>query len=204
MVSSMQSTANMTRSRPSVLGGGSCWSALNAAGVRYLVSSSLLWPPRGCASSRCHSGRRRGRRCGQPRGLRSAPSFRLLTELGKRTRSRVQVVDSEGDLVHPLNGHVSELTVPLRPCWRTCRRGGFASPRPLVQLTWKSCVTPPPVGASVLTGSAESRPPHPAYTPGCRTPRRFAQAPRIGLVHGPAVLRAGGVGASGGRSWHWR
>jgi len=147
MVSSMQSTANMTRSRPSVLGGGSCWSALNAAGVRYSVSSSLLWPPRGCASSRCHSGRRRGRRCGQPRGLRSAPSFRLLTELGKRTRSRVQVVDSEGDLVHPLNGHVSELTVPLRPCWRTCRRGGFASPRPLVQATWKSCVTPPRFGA---------------------------------------------------------
>src|SRR6516162_6142891 len=43
-VSSMSSTANMTRCRPSVLGGGFSGSPPAAAGVRYLVSSSLLWP----------------------------------------------------------------------------------------------------------------------------------------------------------------
>ena len=37
-------TANMTRCRPSVLGGGFSGSAPDAAGVWYLVSSSLLWP----------------------------------------------------------------------------------------------------------------------------------------------------------------
>src|SRR5215472_1745600 len=44
MVSSMSSTANMTRCRPSVLGGGLCGSAPTATGVWYSVSSSLLWP----------------------------------------------------------------------------------------------------------------------------------------------------------------
>src|SRR5690348_6209841 len=43
-VSSMSSTANMTRCRPSVLGGGFAGPALDAAAVWYLVSSSLLWP----------------------------------------------------------------------------------------------------------------------------------------------------------------
>src|SRR3712207_6295809 len=40
----MSSTANMTRCRPSVLGGGLCGLAPIAAGVWYFVSSSLLWP----------------------------------------------------------------------------------------------------------------------------------------------------------------
>src|SRR5215831_10624142 len=44
IVSSMSSTANMTRCRPSVLGGGFSGSAPTAAGVWYFVSSSLLWP----------------------------------------------------------------------------------------------------------------------------------------------------------------
>src|SRR4029077_16878681 len=43
-VSWMSSTANMTRCRPSVLGGGFCGPAPSAAGAWYLVSSSLLWP----------------------------------------------------------------------------------------------------------------------------------------------------------------
>src|SRR5262245_20500903 len=45
-VSSMSSTANMTRCRPSVLGGGCSGSAPTAAGAWYFVSSSLLWPSR--------------------------------------------------------------------------------------------------------------------------------------------------------------
>jgi hypothetical protein len=43
-VSWMSSTANMTRCRPSMLGGAFAGSAPAAAGARYLVSSSLLWP----------------------------------------------------------------------------------------------------------------------------------------------------------------
>src|SRR5690348_13965144 len=44
MVLWMSSTANMTRCRPSVLGGGFSGPAPTAAGVWYLVSSSLPWP----------------------------------------------------------------------------------------------------------------------------------------------------------------
>jgi len=40
----MSSTANMTRCRPSVLGGGLSGSAPSAAEAWYQVSSSLLWP----------------------------------------------------------------------------------------------------------------------------------------------------------------
>jgi hypothetical protein len=43
-VSWMSSTANMTRCRPSVFGGGFCGPPRPAAGAWYLVSSSLLWP----------------------------------------------------------------------------------------------------------------------------------------------------------------
>src|SRR6185436_6314924 len=43
-VSLMSSTANITRCRPSVLGGGFSRTAPIAGGVRYSVSSSLLWP----------------------------------------------------------------------------------------------------------------------------------------------------------------
>jgi hypothetical protein len=34
------------------------------------------------------------------------PAFQLHTELGEERDSRVQVVDDDGDVVHPLNSHV--------------------------------------------------------------------------------------------------
>src|SRR5208283_4932320 len=97
----------MTRCRPSVLGGGFSGSAPTAAGVRYFVSSSLLWP----------SGVRiiaMSLRTPSSPTVRSAqrPStclplaFQFHPELGEERDSRVQVVDDDGDVVHPMN-HVS-------------------------------------------------------------------------------------------------
>src|SRR5713101_6920587 len=80
-VSSMSSTANMTRCRPSVLGGGFSGSAPDAVESDGAV---------------------------RPKAFDLPLAFQLHAELGEERDSRVQVVDDDCDVVHPLNGHVSE------------------------------------------------------------------------------------------------
>src|SRR6266436_5291200 len=80
-VSSMSSTANMTRCRPSVLGGGFSGSAPDAVESDGAV---------------------------RPKAFDLPLAFKLHADLGEERDSRVQVVDDDADVVHPLNGHVSE------------------------------------------------------------------------------------------------
>src|SRR5438309_1147452 len=44
----------------------------------------------------------------RPKAFDLPLAFKLHAELGEERDSRVQVVDDDGDVVHPLNGHVSE------------------------------------------------------------------------------------------------
>ncbi len=123
----MPSTANMTRCRPSGLGGGSCWSALNAAGARYSVSSSLLWPSRGAHHRDVTPGAVEADGAVSPEAFDLPLASGSLPSSAKNAIAASRSFHSEGGLVRPLNGHVSDVVVPLRPCWRTYRRG--ASPR---------------------------------------------------------------------------
>src|SRR5215472_12758400 len=108
----MSSTANMTRCRPSVLGGGFSGSAPSAAGVWYFVSSSLLRP----------SGVRIIAMSVRPEAFDLPRAFQFHAELGEERDRRVQVVDDDGDVVHPPNGHVSEHKAAGEPEHRCHKR----------------------------------------------------------------------------------
>src|SRR5450755_5158061 len=104
----MSSTANMTRCRPSVLGGGFSGSAPDAAGVRYLVSSSLLWPSgvRIIAMSLRTPSSPTVRSAQRPSTC-PLPSSSMPSSV-KNATAASRSFDDDGDVVHPLNGHVSE------------------------------------------------------------------------------------------------
>jgi hypothetical protein len=56
----------------------------------------------------------------RPKAFDLPLAFQLHAELGEERDRRVQVVDDDGDVVHPLNAHVSERSergVPITPSW---------------------------------------------------------------------------------------
>src|SRR6267143_1064702 len=115
-VSSMSSTANMTRCRPSVLGGGFSGSAPDAAGVWYLVSSSLLWPS-GVRIIAMSPDAVESDGAVRPKAFDLPLALKLHPKLGEERDGRVQVVDDDGDVVHPLNGHISTIKKKAARRW---------------------------------------------------------------------------------------
>src|SRR5215471_19119024 len=100
-VSPMSSTANMTRCRPSVLGGGFSGSAPAAARMWYFVSSSLDVRGPHHRDVAPHAVESDG--AVRPRPFDLPLALQLQAELGEERDGGIQVVDDDGDVVHPLN-----------------------------------------------------------------------------------------------------
>src|SRR6266508_2348344 len=66
----------------------------------------------------------------RPKAFDLPLAFQLHAELGEERDSRVQVVDDDGDVVHPLNGHLSEHKAAAS------RRSGV--PEPVARRWWGS------------------------------------------------------------------
>ena len=117
-VSWMSSTANMRRCRPSVLGGGFSGSARAAAGVWYLVSSSLPWPSgvRIIAISLRKCRRVAMVRSAQRPSICPLPSSSMPRRLVKNaTAASRSSTTMAAQPVDPLNGHVSEHRMVMSP-----------------------------------------------------------------------------------------
>src|SRR5215203_4192415 len=102
MTSSMSSTANMTRCRPSVLGGGFSGSALTAAGVWYVVSSSRPWPS-GVRHDDVGTDAVESDGEVRPTAFDLRRALQLHAEFDEERHGRRKVVDNDEDVVHPLN-----------------------------------------------------------------------------------------------------
>src|SRR5215213_9580240 len=106
--SSMSSTANMMRRMSSVFAGALSGSALTAGGVWNFASSIRPWPP--------HHGD-----VGtdvvepddlvDPRPLVGRLAFQLHAQFGEERFGRLEVVDNDENVVHPLNRHRSPRVV---------------------------------------------------------------------------------------------
>src|SRR5712691_2074549 len=107
-VSSMSSTANMTRCRPSVLGGGVLRLGADRRGGVVLRQLQLAVTIRGPHHRDVAPDAVESDGAVRPKAFDLPLAFQFHAELGEERDSRVQVVDDDGDVVHPLNGHVSE------------------------------------------------------------------------------------------------
>lgn len=105
MVSSMSSTANMTRCPPRGLGGRFCRSALDTAGLWYLVNSNVLWPS-GCTHRDAAPDAVKTKGLVRPGPSIWALAFQFHAQHSEELNGRVQVVD-DSDVVHSLNGRWS-------------------------------------------------------------------------------------------------
>jgi hypothetical protein len=116
-VSSMSSTANMTRCRPSVLGGGPTASAGRRRGV---VPGQLQL----AAAVRNPAHRDLAPHAVQPDGtvrpdaFDRPSAFQLHAELAEERDGGVQVVYDNSEIGHPLNGHVGQHRAGARPASR--------------------------------------------------------------------------------------
>ena len=101
MTSSMSSTANMMRRMPSVFAGALCGSALTAAGVWNFVSSTRPWPS-GVRIIAMSARTPSSRRAVNPLSLDWRLALQLHAEFDEERHGRLQVVDHDADVVHPL------------------------------------------------------------------------------------------------------
>ena len=99
----------MTLRRPSVFGGALSGSALIAVGVWNFVSSSRLWPSgvRIIAMSTRTSSSPTD--TVHPGSLDRRLALQLHAELDKERDGRLEVVDDDADVVHPLNRHLPSI-----------------------------------------------------------------------------------------------